>query len=66
MDEHRRERVMEQTRAHLARADSELEGALRLLDPRTGDEAKLDLVRCIQREDSVAGALETIRGRLGE
>ena len=37
MDEQHTKRAMEQTRAHLARADSELEAALRFLDPRTDD-----------------------------
>jgi hypothetical protein len=36
--EEAKRRSMEQVRAHLARADSELEAAQRLLDPRTDDE----------------------------
>jgi hypothetical protein len=35
---------MECMRAHLARADSELEAALRFLDPKSDDEAEIDLV----------------------
>jgi hypothetical protein len=66
MDEHRIERSMEQIRAHLARADSELEAALRFLNPRTDDEDELDLVRAVANaKTSVGDALETIRARLG-
>jgi hypothetical protein len=67
MDEHRIERSMEQISAHLARADSELEAALRFLNPRTDDEDELDLVRAVANaKTSVGDALETIRARLGE
>jgi hypothetical protein len=67
VDEHRIKRAMEQTRAHLARADSELEAALRFLNPRTDDEAEMDLVRAVANaRTSVGDALETIRARLGE
>jgi hypothetical protein len=45
MGEHgRRSMAMENLRAHLARAHLELEAALRLLDPKTDDEAEIDLV----------------------
>jgi hypothetical protein len=37
-EEAKKRRSMEQVRAHLARADSELEAAQRLLHPRTDDE----------------------------
>jgi len=58
---------MEQMSAHLARADSELEAALRFLDPRTDDEAEINLVRAVANaRTSVGDALETIRARLGE
>jgi hypothetical protein len=58
---------MEQMRAHLARADSELEAALRFVDPKTKDEAEIDLVRAVaSARTSVGDALETIRVRLGE
>ncbi len=58
---------MEQMRAHLARADSELEAALRFVDPKTDDEAEIDLVRAVaSARTSVGDALETIRVRLGE
>ncbi len=58
---------MENMRAHLARADSELEAALRFLDPKSDDEAEIDLVRAVANaRTSVGDALETIRVRLGE
>jgi hypothetical protein len=58
---------MENLRAHLARADLELEAALRLLDPKANDEAERDLVRAIANaRTSVGDALETIRAKLGE
>ena len=58
---------MEHLKAHLARADSELEAALRFLDPRTDDETEMDLVRAVANAmTSVWDALETIRARLGE
>ena len=66
MDEHRIERAMEQIRVHLARADSELEAAVRFLDPRTDDEDEKDLVRAVaSARTSVGDALETIRMRWG-
>jgi hypothetical protein len=67
VDERRITRSMEQTKAHLARADSELEAALRFLNPRTDDEDEMDLVRAVSNaRTSVGDALETIRARLGE
>ena len=67
MDEHRIQRAMEQIRVHLVRADSELEAAVRFLEPRTDDEAEKDLVRAVANaRTSVGDALETIRARLGE
>ena len=67
MDEHRIQRAMEQIRVHLARADSELEAAVRFLEPRTDDEAEKDLVRAVANaRTSVRDALESIRARLGE
>jgi hypothetical protein len=67
MDEHGRRMAMEQMRAHLARADRDLEAALRFLDPRTADEAEMGLVRAVANaRTSVGDALETIRARLGE
>ncbi len=67
VDEHRIKRSMEQMRVHLARADSELEAALRFLNPRTDHEAELDLVRAVANARTLVGdALETIRAGLGE
>jgi hypothetical protein len=67
VDEHGRRMAMEQTRAHLARADSELEAALRFVDPKTDDEAEMDLVRAVANARTlVRDALETARARLGE
>jgi hypothetical protein len=67
MAEHGRRMAMEQMRAHLARADSELEAALRYLDPKSTDEGEIDLVRATANaRTSVGDALETIRARLGE
>ncbi len=58
---------MENMRAHLARADSELEAAIRFVDPKSEDEAEIDLVRAVANaRTSVGDALETIRVRLGE
>jgi hypothetical protein len=58
---------MEQMRAHLARADSELGAALRFLDPKSADEVEKDLVRAVANaRTSVGDALETIRASLGE
>ena len=68
MDEEAKRRSMEQVRAHLARADSELlEAAQRLLDPRTDDEFGMDVVRAVANARTLVGdALETIRARLWE
>jgi hypothetical protein len=58
---------MEQMRAHLARAENELEAAQRFLDPRTTDEAELDVVRAVANARlSVSDALETVRMLMGE
>ena len=66
-DERGRRMAMDHMRAHLARADGELEAALRFLDPKTDDEAEIDLVRAVANaRTSVGDALETIRARLGE
>jgi hypothetical protein len=65
--EHGRRMAMERMRAHLARADAELEATLRLLDPKSTDETEIDLVRATANaRTSVRDALETIRVRLGE
>ena len=58
--------AMEQTRTHLAPADSELEAALRFLDPKTEDELERDVVRAVaSARTSVGDALETIRAGCG-
>jgi hypothetical protein len=68
MAEHgRRTMAMENLRGRLARADLELDAAIRLLDPKADDEAEIDLVRAIANaRTSVGDALETIRAKLGE
>ena len=67
VEEYGRRLAMEQMRAHLARADSELEAALRFVDPKTDEEAEIDLVRAVaSARTSVGDALETIRVRRGE
>jgi hypothetical protein len=58
---------LEQMKAHLARAESELEAAQRFLDPRTDEEAEMDLVRAVANARTYVGdALETIRSMSGE
>ena len=65
--EHDRRMSLEQMKAHLARAESELEAAQRFLDPRTSEEAEMDLVRAVANaRTSVGDALETIRSMSGE
>jgi hypothetical protein len=68
MAEHgRRTMAMDNVRTRLARADLELDAAIRLLDPKADDEAEIDLVRAIANaRTSVGDALETIRAKLGE
>ena len=68
MAEHgRRTMAMDNVRTRLARADLELDAALRLLDPKADDEAEIDLVRAIANaRTSVGDALETIGAKLGE
>jgi hypothetical protein len=65
--EHDRRMSLEQMKAHLARAESELEAAQRFLDPRTTEEAEMSLVRAVANaRTSVGDALETIRLMSGE
>jgi hypothetical protein len=65
--EHHRRTTLEQMRAHLARAESELEATQRFLDPKTRDEAELDVVRAVANAKlSVGDALETLRLMMGE
>ena len=59
--EHHNRMTVERMRAHLARAESELEATQRLLDPRTRDEAELDVVRAVANARlAVSDALETL------
>jgi len=59
--------AVERMRTRLARAESELEAAQRFLDPRTGDEAELKVVRAVARARlSVSDALETLGSMVGE
>jgi hypothetical protein len=56
----------ERARAHLARAESELEAARRFVDPGGGGETELALGRAIvNARASVADAMETVRMTLG-
>ena len=65
--EHYHRMTLEQMRAYPARAESELESVQRFLDPRTAEEAEMDLVRAVANaRTSVGDALETIRSILGE
>jgi hypothetical protein len=67
MAEHGPKLAMEHMRVHLARADGELEAALRFLDPKSDAEPEIALVRATANaRTSVGDALETIRMRLGE
>jgi hypothetical protein len=67
MAEHGHRMAMERTKTHLARADGELEAALRFLDPKSDDEAEIILVRAVANARTCVGdALETIRARLGD
>ena len=66
MSEYRKTSV-ERVRAHLARAESELEDAQMFLDPKTGHEAELDVVRAVANARlSVSDALETPGLMMGE
>jgi hypothetical protein len=63
--EHRPETTLERLREHLARADGELGAVQRFLDPGTGDEDEVALVRAIAGAKALVGdALETTRWRL--
>jgi hypothetical protein len=62
VSEHYHRQPIEQMRAHLARAESELEAAQRFLNPNRRDEAELDVVRAVANaRTSVGDALETLR-----
>ena len=57
----------ERARAHLARAESELEAAQRFVDPGGGGETELALARAIASARAcVSDARETVRLTLGE
>ena len=64
----RKRRSMEQVRAHLTRADSELlEAAQRLLHPRTDDEFEIAAVRAVANARTLVGdAPETIGATIWE
>jgi hypothetical protein len=62
VSEHYHRLTIEKMRAHLARAESELEAAQRFLNPKTRDEAELDVVRAVANGRlSVGDALETLK-----
>ncbi len=62
MSDHYHKMSIEQMRAHLARAESELQAAQRFLNPNTRDEAELDVVRALANARlSVGDALETLK-----
>ncbi len=65
--EHHNRMAVERMRTRLSRAESELEAAQRFLDPETGDEAELDVVRAVtSARRSVSDALETLGSMVGE
>ena len=67
MPEHHQRTTLERMRAHLARAESELEATQRFLDPKTRDAAELDVVRAVANARlSVGDALETVKLMMGE
>jgi hypothetical protein len=67
VNEEAKRRSMEQVRAHLARADSELDAAQRLLPSRTDDEFEIALVRALANARTLVGdAPETIGARIWE
>ena len=67
MDEKAKRSSMERVRAHLARADSELEADQRLLHPRTDEEFEIAVVRAVANARTLVGdAPETIGARIWE
>ena len=67
MNEEAKRRSMEQVRAHLARADSDLEAAQRLLDTRTDEEFEMAVVRAVANARTLVGdAPETMGARIWE
>ena len=66
-EQERGREAAERARAHLARAESELEAAQRFVEPRGGGETELALARALANaRASVAEAMETVRTTLGE
>ena len=66
-EQERGREAAERARAHLARAQSELEAAQRFVDPGGGGETELALARALANaRASVAEAMETVRMTLGE
>jgi len=64
--EHHNRMAAERMRTRLARTEGELEAAQRFLDPATGDEAELDVVRAVASARlSVSDALERLRLMVG-
>ncbi len=62
MSDHYHKQPTEQMRAHLVRAESELQAAQRFLNPDTRDEAELDVARAVANARlSVGDALETLK-----
>ncbi len=65
--DHRHGTTLERMREHLVRADGELEAAQHFLDPETGDEDEVALVKAIADARTLVGdALGTARWRLDE
>ena len=63
---HHNRMAAERMRTRLARAESELEAAQRFLDPATGDETELDVVRAVASARlSVGDALKRLRLMVG-
>jgi hypothetical protein len=66
-EQERSREAAERARAHLARAESELEAAQRFVEPRGGGETELGLARALANaRASVADAMETVCKTLGE
>ena len=64
---HHDRQTMERLREHLARADDELRDAQHFLDPRSAEEAEMDIVHAVAAARlAVATALERVQSRLGE
>jgi hypothetical protein len=67
MAAHHDKHTMEQMRAQVACADSELGTAQHCLNPGSGEGAEMDLIRAAANAIVALGdALETVRLRLGE